>query len=286
MKNFFKASSEESSFLKSVPAVIWQALFFYVPVFLIIFLSFFKNYQPSLYHYQQLFDLAFFKIIFRSLILATTTTIMCLLVGYPIAYFIAIKKRTWKNVYLFFLVIPFFTNFLVLTYAWYFILDYDGLLNSMLLGLGIIQQPLRILNTNLAIFLVMFYAYLPFMIVPLFTILEKFDMTLIEASRDLGATATQTFFRVIFPLSLPAIKVGVLLVFVPAFGEFVIPLLVGGGKDMYVGSVISHYFFIGQNAYAGAAFTVMASIVLFSIMTFIIFCMKSKTAYETEGGAQ
>lgn len=263
-------------YVRAVPAIIWQTLFFYIPVFFIICLSFLKDGHVSLYHYQMLLDYAFFKIIIRSLILAFVTTSLCLLFGYPIAYFIAIKKRAWKNLYLFFLIIPFFTNFLVLTYAWYFILDHDGLLNHLLLSIGFISEPLRILNTTPAIFLVMFYAYLPFMIVPLFNILEKFDMTLIEASRDLGASMSQTFFRVILPLSLPGIKVGFFLVFVPAFGEFVIPLLVGGGKDMYVGTVIAHYFFIGQNAAAGAAFTVISSLFLFSIMSVVVLLVRQK----------
>ena len=257
-----------SSFFKVVPALLWQLLFFYVPLCFVVVLSF-SDAQHALYtlkNYGALFNNTYFLIIFRSLLLAFITALLCLSVGYPLAYYIALKKRSLKNVFLFFVILPFWTNLLVLTYAWFFILDRDGLLNHALLYCGFIHEPLSLINNFFAIILVMFYCYLPFMIMPLFSVLEKFDIQLIEASKDLGANQLQTLWHVIIPITLPGIKAGFLLVFVPAFAEFVIPLLVGGDKYMFVGSVISHYFLIGQDKYLGSAFTVLSSCVLFAIV--------------------
>ena len=128
--------------------------------------------------------------------------------------------------------------------------------------MGLINSPLKILNSMVAVILVMFYCYLPFMILPLFSSIEKFDLSLIEASLDLGASIKQTFLKIIFPLTLPGVRTGFFLVFVPAFGEFVIPMLLGGDKNMFVGSVISHYFLVTYDHATGSAFTVLSSIVL------------------------
>lgn len=265
-----------SSFFKVVPALVWQLLFFYVPLFFVLVLSF-SDAHYSLYtlkNYLALWNSAYLLIILRSLLLAFVTALLCLSVGYPLAYYIGLKKRSLKNVFLFFVILPFWTNLLVLTYAWFFILDRDGLLNNLLLNLGIIHEPIALINNFFSIILVMFYCYLPFMIMPLFSVLEKFDLQLLEASQDLGANQFQTLWYVIIPMTLPGIKAGFLLVFVPAFAEFVIPLLVGGDKYMFVGTVISHYFLIGQNKYMGSAFTVVSSYVLFATVFLISIFMR------------
>lgn len=266
-----------SSFFKAVPALLWQFLFFYIPLLFVIVLSFTDATTTgfTLKNYVLLLNSVYSSIIFRSLILAFLTATLCLIIGYPLAYFIALKKRSLKNVFLFFIILPFWTNLLVLTYAWFFILDRDGLLNSLLMNIGLITEPLALINNFFAIMIVMFYCYLPFMIMPLFSVLEKFDLNLIEASKDLGANQWQTLWNVIIPITMPGIKAGFLLVFVPAFGEFVIPLLVGGDKYMFVGTLISHYFLIGQNKFAGSAFTVLSSCVLFIVVFFVnIFVQK------------
>lgn len=276
---FFK----DLPFINSILAFIWQCLFFYVPICFIIALSITKStwlVQATLEHYQGLFKPIYAKIILNSLLLASFTSIVCLLIGYPVAYFIAIKKREWKNFFLFFLIVPFFVNFLVLTYSWFFVLDRHGLINDLLLYCKIIDEPLAMLNTKYAVYTVMVYAYLPFMIMPLYSSLEKFDLTLLEASKDLGASMSQTFFRLIMPLSRSGIMNGFLLVFVPAFGEFAIPMLLGGEKTMYVGTLISHYFFVGQNMSAGAAFTVLSSIFLALILSVIVIIVNWKRIFK------
>jgi ABC-type spermidine/putrescine transport system permease subunit I len=142
------------------------------------------------------------------------------------------------------------------------VLDHNGLINVVLLKLGIISEPLHIINNMKSIFVVMVYYYLPFMMMPLYSILEKIQHELLEASMDLGATHWQTFRRITIPLSMSGIKTGVFLVFVPAFGEFAIPSIIGGGQQMFVGSLISHYFLVARDSQLGAAFTVASGFVL------------------------
>ena len=279
-KEFF---FEHIPFFNAIPAFIWQFLFFYFPLCFIIILSITKSnglLQATFEYYGALFKLVYANVILNSLLLASSTTFFCFLIGYPIAYFIAIKKREWKNFFLFFLIVPFFVNFLVLTYSWFFVLDRHGLVNNLLLYCRIIDEPLALLNTKCAVYIVMIYAYLPFMIMPLYSSLEKFDLTLLEASRDLGATMSQTFFRIIMPLSRSGIMHGFLLVFVSAFGEFAIPMLLGGEKTMYVGTLISYYFFVGQNMNAGAAFTILSSIVLAIVLLVIMIFLNWKRIFK------
>ena len=147
-------------------------------------------------------------------------------------------------------------------YAWFALLEYNGLLNRVLMHLGIVNQPLVMLNTSWSVYLIMFYCYVPFMVMPLYSVLEKLNVQLLEASADLGASSWKTFVTITLPLSMSGIKTGFFLVFVPSFGEFVIPTLAGGGKNMYVGSLISHYFLAMHDKFVGSAFTVVSGLVL------------------------
>ncbi len=268
--------AQELPFFFSQPALIWQVLFFYLPVFFVIFISF-KTIDSSLFtgftlsNYTSFFSSASYLIILaRSISLAFFTSMLCLLIGYPVAFYIARRAERWKNIMLFFLILPFWTNMLVQVYAWFAVLEYHGLINNFLLYLGLILEPLTLLNNRFAVYIVMIYYYLPFMIIPIYAVLEKLDNVYIEASHDLGANRAQTFFRVILPLSMSGITTGFFLVFVPAFGEFVIPGLMGGSKYMYVGTLISYYYLIARNEPMGAAFTVLSCIVLI-IVSFILY---------------
>lgn len=264
------------SFFMSVPAFMWVLLFFYLPLMTIIGRSFFIKTNVSLVpvmsleHYATFFDWTYFAIVKRSLLLALGTAIVCLIIAYPIAYFIARKVNRGKNVFLFFIMLPFSVNLLIQAYAWFFMLGKTGLINTILLKIGIISEPLHLLNSPVAIYVVMVYCYLPFMILPLYTVLEKIDVRFIEASLDLGATWKQTFTKVLLPLSVPGISTGFLLVFIPVFGELVIPALVGGGKQMYVSTLISYYFLTTCNLALGSAFTVVSSIVVL-IVAFVLY---------------
>lgn len=286
MKNLLK---KELPFFMAVPAVLWQILFLYVPLLFVIGASFSKNWDGTFFnnitfeHYTTFFDATYFRIIFRSLILAFTNAFLCLLLAYPLAYFVAVKVQKWKNVLLFFLVLPFWTSLLVQVYAWFVLLERNGLINSILVKFGLITEPLVLLNTVPAIYCVMLCCYLPFMVMPIYSVLEKLDKQLIDVSFDLGANQWITLRRVIVPLSMSGIKTGFFLVFIPSFGEFVIPALLGGDKQMYVGSLISHYFLVANNPFLGSAFTVVSGLVLVALSTLFYVYFKRSVRLIHEG---
>lgn len=251
-------------FFFSVPVALWYILFLCIPLALVFYTSISSDISFfTLAHYYSLLSFAHAHIIFRSLLFATLTTIACIFLAFPIAYFIALRvEQKYRSWLLFLLTVPFWTSFLVQAYAWFFLLDRFGLINSILRFFGIISAPLPLSNSLLAIFCVMVYCYLPFMILPIYTVLQKIDKRLLEASYDLGATYWQTMRNIIFPLSLSGIKVGSLLVFVPSFGEFIIPILMGGAKYLFVGPLISHYILVSHNTHVGAAFMFLSGFVL------------------------
>jgi len=279
--NYKKIAKKEFPFFLMMPALVWQLLFFYIPICLIIFLSIIKTHQVSgttfftLVYYKSFFAWPYFKIIGRSLLLALLTSFLTLFFCYPVAYFISFHVKKYKNLFLFFLILPFFTSLLIQVYAWFFLLEKEGIINTFLLFIGIVKQPLTLLNNLFSIYLVMFYCYLPFMLFPIYTIMEKMNVQLMEASADLGGSPWQTFLRITLPLSMPGIRTGLFLVFIPAFGEFVIPTLMGGNKQFYVGSLIAHYFLAAQNAHSGAAFTTIACFVLI-IVAFLFYVLLKK----------
>ena len=215
-------------------------------------------------------------IIFRSIILALFVSILCLIIAYPVAYFLAFKADKWKSFYLFLLTLPLWVNFLVQVYAWFFVLEKSGIINKILISLGLISEPLHMINNMFAIILVMVHVYLPFMIMPLYNVLEKFDVQLIEASLDLGASKWTTFFRITFPLSLSGVYLGFFLVFVMSFGEVVIPLLMGGSKNLFVGTLISEYFLGARNMPRGSAFTFLSTIILILVLLILYRLLKKK----------
>lgn len=267
--NPIKASvSQERSFFVAVPAVMWQVIFFYIPILFIVAASVLKHLDFSLLgnitfeHYKELFNPAYYRIISRSLIYALFNSCFCFLIAYPIAYYLAFRARHLKNMLLFLLILPFLANFLVQVYAWFFVLEHEGFLNTFLMLTGLISHPLHILNTPFAIYVVMVFCYLPFMILPLYSSLEGINKSFFEASADLGASPWQTIVRIILPLSSAGIRSGFFLVFIPTFGEFVIPSLLGGGRQMFAGSLIQHLFLETRDMSLGAAFTCVSGVVL------------------------
>lgn len=288
MNQIRHALSSELSFFWSLPAVLWQIVFVGMPVLIIFYSSItvegsgFWWERLTLVHYAGLMSSIYFAIIFRSLVLALGTAVTCLLCAYPVAYFLALYARRGKNFLLFLLTLPFWVNFLVQVFSWFFLLETDGLINTALIKLGIISSPIAFSSSLFSVYLVMVYCYLPFMIMPLYSKLSKIDRRLLEASADLGATSWQTFRRVMLPLSLSGIKTGMLLVLIPAFGEFVIPSLFGGSKQMLVGSLISYYFFAAQNNPLGAAFTCLSSMCLLGIII-VVYGVSSGIEWRSRG---
>ncbi|MDN3508149.1 MAG: ABC transporter permease, partial [Simkaniaceae bacterium] len=250
--------------LGSTPFV-WQIIFFYIPIILMSVTSLFKISSIgtieglTLEHFHEVLSPVYFSVIGNSIALALGAAFFCLAIAFPVAHFMATRGKKYKNILLFFLIIPFWTNFLLHVCAWYFVLEREGFLNMILMKIGLISTPLHFLNSPFSMMLMMIYYFLPFMILPIYASLDRFNYDLIEASRDLGANSFQTFSRVLLPVTLPAIRAGFFLVFIPAFGEFVIPELMGGDKYYFVGNVISQYILGQSTGPLGAAFTVLAS---------------------------
>ena len=198
----------------------------------------------------------------RSLVVAAVSTSILLLIGYPIAYGVARSPPGARNALLMLIILPFWTSFLIRVYAWIGILSREGFLNQALMGLGLISEPLEILATNKAVYLGIVYSYLPFMVLPLYAVLEKLDETLLEAAADLGATPFRAFWQVTFPLSLPGVVAGSLLCFIPAVGEFVIPDLLGGSETLMIGKTLWTEFTFNRSWTVSSAVAVLLLTVL------------------------
>ena len=257
---------------------LWSLVFFLLPLAIIVKISLAQSqagvppYTPlfdhgamilSLDNYRDvLSDDLYLRAYWGSLKIAALATGLCLLVGYPMAYAMARAPQKYRGLLLLLVVLPFWTSLLVRIYAWIGLLRPGGLVNETLLALGLIQTPLHMLNTNGAVCLGIVYAYLPFMILPLYARLEKLDPTLREAASDLGARPGRVFLSVTLPLSLPGIVAGALLVFIPAVGEFVIPDLVGGPDTLMIGKIMWSTFFSDRDWPMAAALTVIMVAVL------------------------
>lgn len=225
-------------------------------------------------------DFVYLGIFAKSATIAGVTAFLALMAGYPAAWYISRQNERRKFTLLFLVTLPFFANALVRVYAWMLILRADGLLNNILMGLGLTDHPLQLIYSPAAVIVAMTYQYLPFMVLPLFASIEKLDMRLIEASRDLGASATTTFRRVVLPLSMPGVIAGLMLVFVPSFGNFLAPTLVGGSKDLQVGPLLAQAFLSARDWPFGSA----VSTVLSGMVLLCLFVMaRSERKAEGEG---
>ena len=216
-------------------------------------------------NYARSFHPIYLQILWRSIWMAVVTTVVCLVIGYPIAYYIAIAAPARRrNLLLGLVVVPFWTSFLIRTYAWMFILRTEGLVNSLLMGAGLTSRPLELLYNDFSVLMGLVYGELPFMILPLYASLEKLDLSLLEASADLGARPGSTFWRVTVPLTMPGIVAGIILVFVPSLGQFVVSDLLGGARTMLAGNLIQNQFAVARNKPFGAAvaFELTAAVLL------------------------
>ena len=204
-----------------------------------------------------------------SLKVAALSTVLCLLLGYPMAFVIARAQGAWRSALLMLIVLPFWTSFLLRVYAWIGLLKHNGVINNVLLYLGVIHQPLTMLQTDFAVYVGIVYSYLPFMILPLYANLEKHDMALLEAAADLGARPFTAFVRITLPQSLPGIIAGSLLVFIPAVGEYVVPSLLGRTDQLMIGRVLSDEFFENRDwPLASAVAILMLLLLVVPIMLF------------------
>ncbi len=263
---------------------VWLLLFFALPFFIVLRISFadpligqppftpLYDAEAGIYltadNYRFLTeDNLYWVSYLKSIRIALVSTLLCLLIGYPMAYGIARARRAARNLLLLLVILPFWTSFLLRVYAWMGLLSNQGLVNTALMGLGLIEQPLQILYTDLAVYLGIVYAYLPFMILPLYAMLEGLDKDLPDAAADLGGKPRQVFFDITLPLSAPGIVAGCLLVFIPALGEFVIPSLLGGLDTLMIGKTLFDEFFVNRDwPLASAVATVLVLILVMPIM--------------------
>ena len=236
-----------------LPARVWMALFFAAPLAIIGAYSFLTRgdyggveYPWTIESYARLADPLYLAILWRSLWIAGLSTAICVAMGFPLALFIS-RAGKRKNLYLQLVLLPFWTSFLVRTYAWLFILRDTGLINTILSALHIIKSPLPLLYNDGAVLLGLVYSFLPFFVLPMYATLERLDPALLEAAADLGCRKLRAFLAVTLPLSLPGIAAGCLLVFIPAVGEFVIPDLLGGPDTLMIGKVLWDEFFINRD---------------------------------------
>lgn len=252
------------SALPAAPYVVWSSLFIVIPLLIVVFFGFTiksgDSYHFSLENFQRLMDPKYLKVFGRSILLAVEATLGCLILGYPVAYLISKMREGKRNILIMLFIIPMWMNFLLRTYAWLPILGKNGLINSLLVTLGFARANL--LYNDFAVLLGMIYNFLPFMILPIYTVLIKMDTDLINAASDLGASRKEIFTKIIFPLSMPGIISGITMVFMPAVSTFVISSLLGGGQYMLLGNLIEQEFTTMGNRNLGSAISVIMMIVI------------------------
>lgn len=271
------------------PGVAWWLAFFLVPVGVLLAYSFFTRgpfggvrYEPTLRNYARFFDPLYLRVLLTSVRIAVVATAAALLVGYPAAYVIANASRRWRVTLLFLVILPFWTSFLIRTYAWIVLLNPVGLVNRTLRGIGLIDGPLPLLYNEFAVVLGLVYAYIPLMILPIYASLERLGPEAREAAADLYATPGQALWRVTVPLTMPGIAAGCIFVFVPSLGNFIVPDLLGGGRKVMIGNVIQQQFLQARDWPFGAVLAM--SVVALMLVVLWIQARVLRRAQEVERG--
>lgn len=252
------------------PIFIWMTCFFVAPIILITLISFFTRgqygevvYKFTFDNYVRLVNPLYVKIFFNSLLISLATTLLCLFLGFPFAYFIARASKKYRGILMLLIILPFWTNSLVRTYAMMMLMRTEGLINYLLMNLHIISEPLKLLYNNTAVLIGMVYMMFPFMVLPLYSSIEKMDFSLLDAASDLGASPAEAFMKVTLPLTKGGIVSGCMLVFVPTLGYFFIPDLMGGSKVILISNLIKNQFLSSRNWPLGSAISVVLIIVMF-----------------------
>ncbi len=250
------------------PVSVWMILFVTIPMLFIIYISFMSRsafgdvvYEFSSESYTTLLDVTYFKVILKSLQVAVVTTVSCLLLGYPFAYYIARKPPETASRLITLLMIPFWTNSLMRLNAWMLLFQTNGPVNNTLISLGILSEPAKFIYTDGLVLLGLITNMLPFAVLPLYSSIEKLQKSLLEASSDLGATPVQTFLKVTLPLTFPGIFSAIILTFIPALGTYTVTDMLGGGKVLYIGNIIKNQFGVIRNWPLGAALSVLLLVI-------------------------
>jgi spermidine/putrescine transport system permease protein len=255
-------------------SLFWLVGFFLIPLAYLLVVSFARrspegtiDWTLGLTNYARAFQPLYLAVYWRSFWVGLVTTALCAILGFPVAHTLALRVSTQrKSVLLMLIIIPFWTSFLIRTYAWMIILRSEGVVNNTLLALRVIHQPMRLLYTPLAVMIGLVYGELPFMILPLYAVLQKLDKTLLEAAQDLGASSFQTFLRVTLPLSAPGLVAGSILVFIASVGAFVTPDLLGGARTMMVGNLIQNQFAVARDQPFGSAVAFLLTFVVLAVV--------------------
>ena len=296
MLDFFRRKKGLQLFGLISPGALWILFFFNLPLLIVLFISFVERARagsiklPPVYtleNYRQLFNACtsqfsgpecdpflYLGIFGHSMRIGLVVTFWCILVGYPLAYFISKQRPIWRDALMILVIIPFWTNFLVRTYALKQVLATEGLLNSFLMNLHLIRQPLQLLFNEFAVNVGLIYGYLPFAVLPMYASIEKFDYSLMEAAADLGASPRRAFLRVMLPMTLPGVVAALVLVFVPVVGAFITPDIMGGGKIEMIGTLINRQFGVSRNWPFGSA---MSLVLMMMVLIGVIFYFRSSS---------
>lgn len=260
-------------YLLLFPIIAYSLLLIILPLIYIFFISFMKSdsyggiiYTFNINNYIEIFNIVYVKVFLKSFIIATISTFICILISYPFTYFISQKKGYIKNVLITLVMIPFLTNSLIRTYGWIILLRKYGLINETLLSLGLIKIPFNLMYNNFSIIIGMVYTLLPFMILPLYSSMEKINPKVIDAASDLGASKIKTFFEIIIPYTKTGLFNGIIMVFIPCLGYFFISDLLGGGKLMILGNLIKNQFLTARNWPFGASISIAMLIVSYILV--------------------
>ena len=260
-------------FLFTIPVVIYAITLIFLPLLYIFVISFFKNdgyggmiETITITNYLQLFNLVYLKIFWQSIIIALIVTVICIVISYPFVLAVSHKSKVMQKVLMTLVMVPFLTNSLIRMYGWIVLLRKSGVINNLLLGLGITNNPLQLMYNNFGIIIGMVYTLIPFMILPLYNAVTTIDKSLLEAASDLGASKWKTFTNIILPQSFPGLFNGALMVFTPALGYFFIVDVLGGGKKMILGNLIKNQFLTARNWPLGAAISVFIILITSGII--------------------
>ncbi|NMA22742.1 MAG: ABC transporter permease [Spirochaetales bacterium] len=270
------------------PMGMWFTLFFTIPLGIIILYSFMKRglyggveFEPTLNAYREMFNPSFAMVVVRTIWISVLATLLCLLISLPCAY--AMARSKYQTLLLFLIIIPFWTNSLIRIYAWIFILSTEGLVNSMLIKIGLIDEGLKLIYNNGAVVLVLIYMYLPFAILPIFTTIDKFDFSLLDAARDLGATKFESLFKVMMPNIKSGIYTAFIFTFIPIFGAYTVPLLVGGKDSTMIGNIIVDQVSKTRNWPLASAFSMILTVVSLLGVFWMLYTGKREEMMKKDG---
>lgn len=252
------------------PSAFWLFVFFIAPLIIVLVVSFSKrsllgvvDYSFNLDNYIRVFTTPIYiKILWKSFLLAVLNTAICLVIAYPFSFYIARQTPRMQNILIFLVMVPFWTNFLVRTYALMFILRDSGLVNNILIGVGVIDKPLQIMFTDTAVMIGLVYGYLPFAVLPLYASIEQLDFNFVQAAQDLGANNVKVFLRVILPLTMPGVVAASIITFIPTLGAYVTPDLMGGGNTFLVGNLLQQQFMTVRDWPFGSALGIILMVMV------------------------